>query len=457
MTKTPPLYEAMQDPVPAERFTSTQVCNLVLEQALPLSPFHEGSSDRRDAVYGLVRPVDLERMAVDVRGHRLLNSDQTNQLGGSYKLRGSTHALLAALDADPALTDVHIASAGNAANGALQACLALGQRLGRALRLGAECTTGASETKMGILQYGGATVNNRHARFVDAREAARVLGEQPGHVTLDAYDAVETIAGQATVGWETLFDLVGQASVGRIDLHHTPIKLFVPVGGGGLISGIASVMFWAKEQGLIGQNVQVIGVQMQGCDAMKRYRDYVLSGELPPADLFADGLRFSGKADGTAVETPGELTRAVCSDPNFVADIVTVSEGELGLAMANATRCHGYEIEPAGALSLAGACLYAGEHPAQPRAGAPSETLITFTTGANVAPDLYEYFMLAAAGLLESRRLAGAAALDAYRDVLNGFANVGLSRHRGRPDGGAPARRARSAGSKVWSSPVGRQ
>lgn len=396
-----------------EVYTSGQVYGMVVAEALPLSIMNTTPSERRDALYhevGIV-PVALEPAQVYLRGHRGLVSDQTTQTGRSYKIRGSGNAILHARTIDPDVHTVHICSAGNAAQGAVQAARRYG------IQVVCEATQGASSAKLNTLRREGAIVNAVHPEFEDGRQAAILQGEQHHHASIEAYDQVETIAGQATVGWETLSDLLGRSQRGEISLHTDPIKLFVPVGGGGLIAGIACVIKWAKDEGLLGRNnVHVIGVQMEGCDALKRSADYTRAGYEPPKDLFAVGPPFDPSCDGTAVRKPGRLTSAIVADPTFVTDILAITPGELGVAMDEATKRHGQSIEPAGALSLAGAKRYAETHPFDRRG--PAETLITFTTGANVSPETSELFRERAATWRQQRAARAAAGLVAYRNKL---------------------------------------
>lgn len=421
----------------AERHNSLEVYAEVMNRALGIMPDNVRSAlqqrgvvcevepsplrDTMDLVLGS-DPIALRRLPVTAYGHRLWNSDQAQRPSESYKVCGGTYALAAALRANPDLRGVAMASAGNAIGGVAWARPVLEKLCGRSIELVAECTTGASELKLDKLRSCGVTVHNVHKSFSLARKAADLRGKQPGWATLEAYDSYDTMAGQSRIAWEALASLLRQADRGEIDLHETLITIFDPVGGGGKLNATASVVRWAKDQGIVGENVQVMGVQMDGCDAKARYRKYVLAGLQPPADLFAEGLPFNPKADGTAVEEPGELTRAIACDPRFVADILTVSEGELGLAMAALTKCRGRRIEPAGALSLAGAWQHGAMYPSRPRV-APPETLVTFTTGANVSDELYGYFMDKAA---ETRRERDEAS-RVYREKMWNLAKTGAA------------------------------
>lgn len=355
--------------------------------------------------------VPLEPARLDLRGHIGLVSDQTELPTGSYKVRGMACALLSAREKSPDLEEVHIASAGNAAKGlAYVAC-----RYG--IRTSVECVLGVSSRKHADLLAMGASVNVVHTELEAGMTQAKEDGKAERHAEVHAFDQAEVIAGQATVGLETLADLLERErqSEGRFDLHKDKVKLFVPIGGGGLITGIACVMRRAKDEGLIGRhNVEVMGVQMTGCDAMRRYVKHIGMGETPPEDLFVKGKRFDARSDGTAVRKPGELTRAIVGDPKFVAGIMLVTPGELGLAMEDLQRTRRKRIEPAAALSTAAANKYSRKHPAVDRRYlSRKETLITFVTGASVDEALFAEFSRLAYERrqdLEARRRAEAAA-----------------------------------------------
>ena len=373
----------------SERLTSVDVYNQVIAQALELSVLHEGPLPLRDELYGTIGvvPVELEPGPAPLGNHRELISNQTVQECGAYKVRGSANAFLRARERAPGLETVFIASAGNAAAGLEQACRPYG------VKVVCEATKQASSAKVGTLRMSGAKVNNVHDTFEDARMAARTKPDADPErlATIDAYDAPETMGGQATIGWETLKSLLEMAERGQIDLHRDPIKLFVPVGGGGIIAGIASVVKWAKDQGYLGrENVQVIGAQMEGCDAMSRQVREVRLGRTPAENLFEKGPRYNPDCDGTAVMRPGKLTAALVADPEFVASIMTVTPEALGIAMDELSAHHHVWVEPAGALAHAAATKYAQLFPA--KKAEDGELFVTFTTGANISPDLRQKF-----------------------------------------------------------------
>jgi len=397
---------------PEALLPSHVVHDLVIAESWQLSALNPDPSlrlKRLEENAGL-RTAELQLVPYDMRGHRWLDCNQTIQECGSYKVHCGANSVEAILERAPDTQVIHIASAGNAAYGTLQGSQPYG------LKVVTEATTTASRAKVGTLRQAGATVNNVHNEFQQARDGAALQSEQRFHAKVEAYDSIDTIAGQSIIGWNMVKDLLEQHQRGELNVHEDPITLFVPVGGGGLLAGIASVAKECKDRGWLGRdNVKIYGVQLEGCDAMKRYVDYVRAGLEPPDDLFAVGLPFNAKSDGTAVRWPGKLTAAIAVDPEFVTDFITVSEGELGEAMRLMSKTHNVMVEPAGALAAAGARQYAAKNPAS-RRHRPPETLITLTTGANVSPDVYQEFMQKAAAWRQAQETQKAAELSAYHD-----------------------------------------
>lgn len=383
--------------------------------------------------------VPLEPAHLDLRGHTGLVSNQTELPTESYKVRGMANAFLSVRDKNPSLTEVHIASAGNAAKGLAYVAKKSG------VKATAECVLGVSSKKHADLIAMGASVNVVYADLEDGMTQAEKDGAAEGHAVIHAFDQEAVIAGQATIGLETLADLLERQrqSGGRFDLHTDKVKLFVPVGGGGLIAGIACVMKWAKDEGLIGRdNVQVIGVQMEGCDAMKRRVECIRRGEVPPADLFAVGPSFDGRSDGTAVRRPGVLTAAIVADAEYVKEIMLVTPGELGQAMVDLRWTQRKRIEPAGALSAAAASKYAQEYPATDRRYPEKrETLVTFVTGASVDETLFAEFEQQAARRWDELEMRRREEAVRYLAALGEIPKAGLAR----------SERTGRSGTRVWS------
>ena len=238
---------------------------------------------------------------------------ETLQLTGSYKVRGAMNAILKR-HRDRGTSHFVAASAGNHAQG-----VALAAR-----KLGVQATVVMPEsvptTKRRGTERLGAKVVCKGDGFEEAQRLAHEIARTRGAFFLSPFDDPDVIAGQGTVGMEV-------ASSGA-DV------VLVPIGGGGLASGVGLAL---KSRG-----VRVVGVQVDGVDSMARR----LFGHPPlmrPAPTVADGVR---------VRAPGELTTSLCRE--LLDDVVVVSEQEVHSAMVRLADEVGIIAEGAGALAVAG-------------------------------------------------------------------------------------------------------
>lgn len=309
--------------------------------AIVISP--ELLARAREVLAGRVRrtPVlDLDGADLGLPGAaRLTGKLELCQHGGSFKTRGAfAHLLLREVPA----AGVVAASGGN--HGAAVAFAAM--------TLGVPATVFVPEisnpAKVARIREYGADLVVTGARYADAREAAAEHQRRTGALDVPAFDAVETIAAQATLGEE----LAEQAP--QLD------TVLVPVGGGGLIAGIATA--YADSPTL------VVGVEP---DKAPTLRDARAAGE--PVDAPAGGVA----ADSLAPRRIGELTFAVCRD--HVGDVVTVEDEAIVEAQALIWRELRLIIEPAAAVTVA--ALASGAYPA--RAG---ERVGIVLSGANLDP-----------------------------------------------------------------------
>ncbi|MFT4178853.1 MAG: threonine dehydratase [Thermomonas sp.] len=243
------------------------------------------------------------------------------QRTGSYKVRGALNALLAARERGDR-RHVITASAGNHAQGMAWA----------AYRLGIPAITvmpkTAPQTKVAGVAHWGATVRLHGDTYDEAKAFAAELAEQNGFRLLSAFDDPDVIAGQGTVGLE-------------IATAMNPDVVLVPIGGGGLASGVALAL---KSQG-----VRIIGAQVEGVDAMAR----ALKGDRSlrdPAATLADGVR---------VKEPGYLTARVLHE--LLDDVVIVREAELRETLVRLALEEHLIAEGAGALALAAGKRIAGK------------------------------------------------------------------------------------------------
>ena len=242
------------------------------------------------------------------------------QRTGSYKVRGALNALLAARERGD-LRPVIAASAGNHAQGLAWA----------AYRLGIAAITvmprSAPQTKIAGVAHWGATVRLHGDSYDEAKAFAAELAAQHDYRVLSAFDDPDVIAGQGTVGLEL-------AALG-------PDVVLVPIGGGGLASGVALAL---KSQG-----VRVIGAQVEGVDSMRR----ALQGDDEPREPAAT------LADGVRVKEPGHLTRQLLA--HLLDDIVVVREAELRETLVRLALEEHVIAEGAGALALAAGRRVAGK------------------------------------------------------------------------------------------------
>lgn len=273
----------------------------------------------------VVTPLQESVYINDLLGARVFFKLENLQRTGSFKLRGAYNRLRQ-LSPSELRRGVVAASAGNHAQGV-------------ALAAGLVGTTsliympeGASLTKIESTRGYGAEIRLFGETFDDAYQEALRVAEQTGRVMVPAFNDPMIIAGQGTLALEMLDE--------RPNLD----VLVVPVGGGGLIGGIAMA---AKAQNC---RVKVIGVQTDAVPAM------ALSRQERHLVQAAGGRTI---ADGIAVKSPGALPFAMVE--RYVDDIVTVSEHEISRAILIFLERTKLVVEGAGAVGLA--AMLAGKIP----------------------------------------------------------------------------------------------
>ncbi len=236
---------------------------------------------------------------------------------GSFKERGALNKLLT-LDTEQRRRGVVAMSAGNHAQGVAY----------HARRLGVPATVvmpeGTPFIKIDHTEAFGATVVLTGHSLAAAREAAQALARDRGLAFVHPYDDPAVIAGQGTVGLEMLADRPGLDTI------------VVPVGGGGLVSGVAVA---AKA---LAPGVEIVGVQSMLYPSMRR----LMRGEEPgpPAEPMT-------LAEGIAVKEPGRLTRKIVKA--LVSDIVLVDEPALERAVETLLEQQKLIVEGAGASGVA--------------------------------------------------------------------------------------------------------
>ena len=271
------------------------------------------------AIAGEIVRTPLIRAAAlsEIAGCEVFLKLETQQATGSFKERGALNKLMT-LGAAERRAGVVAMSAGNHAQGVAY----------HARRLGIPATivmpTGTPFTKIDRTEALSARVVLRGASLVEARRAADSLAVERGLVPVHPYDDPDVIAGQGTIALEMLAD--------------NPLldTLFVPIGGGGLISGIAVAAKCVSPQ------VEIIGVQSALYPSMYR----VLQGIDP--GLPSEGTTL---AEGIAVKEPGTLTRRIVAE--LVGGVHLVTERQLETAIELLIERQKLVVEGAGAAGLA--------------------------------------------------------------------------------------------------------
>jgi len=242
---------------------------------------------------------------------------ETQHPTGSFKERGALNKLLTLNDNERGAGVVAM-SAGNHAQGVAY----------HARRLGIPATIvmpeGTPFTKIDRTQSLGATVLLKGDNLVAARRASDALARERGLVPVHPYDDEDVIAGQGTIALEILAD--------QPDLD----ALIVPIGGGGLISGIAVATK------ALNPKIEIVGVQSALYPSMQD----VIHGKTPDIATAAATL-----AEGIAVKEPGKLTRRIVAA--LVADILLVADSEIERAIEHLVDREKLVAEGAGAAGVA--------------------------------------------------------------------------------------------------------
>ncbi len=265
-------------------------------------------------------PLELAPAISRRTGNHILLKREDKQAVFSFKLRGAYNKM-AHLKPEQLARGVICASAGNHAQG-----VALGaQKLGTTATIVMPVTT--PRIKVSAVAARGARVVLHGDSYHEAAQHAQVLAKQQGLAFVHPYDDPLVIAGQGTIGMEILRQ------------HQHPIDaIFVPVGGGGLIAGIAA---YVKA---IAPATRIIGVEPGDSNAMQASLKAGRRVTLPHVNIFADGV---------AVRQVGRETFRLCRE--LVDEMVLVDTDEICAAIKDIFEDTRTVVEPSGALALAGA------------------------------------------------------------------------------------------------------
>ena len=299
-------------------------------------------------IYDLVRRTPMEAASdLSARiGRTLWLKREDMQATYSFKLRGAYNCIQQLSDEERS-KGVVAASAGNHAQGVAMSAREMGVKATIFMPL----TTPA--IKVRAVEALGARIELFGDDYDTACKQAIGFSEQSGGYFIHPFDNAEVIAGQGTLGLEICDQL-----------ETSPGVIFVPIGGGGLASGVAATVKALHPE------VRIIGVEPE--DAASMY-SALEAGR--PVDIGTTGIF----ADGVAVRKVGDLTFELCRD--LVDEVITVTVDQVCAAVKSIFEEVRAVVEPAGALAVAGAIQYAARENGNVM---PAGDWVAVLSGANV-------------------------------------------------------------------------
>jgi len=301
----------------------------------------------RDLLQGIIRRTPIlpdEKLSAAIGATAYLKAESL-QLSGSFKVRGAYNKI-SHLSDEEKQRGVIAGSAGNHAQGVALAAKLLGTKATIVMPIHAPLT------KVTATKALGAEVILEGSTFDEAVAHSRKLQEEHGYTYVHAFDDELVIAGQGTIGIE-IAESIPNVTV-----------IVVPIGGGGIISGIAIA---AKS---LLKNVRVIGVQAAGCAPVNQS----LKEGKPVAVSEAQTI-----ADGIAVKRPGDVTLPLIRE--FVDEVVEVTEDEIARGIYHCVLNAKQVVEGAGAAGVA--ALLAKKVKIE-----PADTVCTVLCGGNIDGNL---------------------------------------------------------------------
>ncbi len=275
----------------------------------------------RVATVATITPMESSRYLAELLGSPVFLKCENLQRTGSYKVRGAYNRMVM-LSADERARGVVAASAGNHAQGVALAARELG------IKATIFMPVGVALPKLQATRRYGADVILQGATITEALQAAADFAAETGALIIPPFDHEDVVIGQGTLGLEILDEIPDLETV------------IVPIGGGGLAAGVASVV--KQQAAATGRTVKVIGVQAEAAAA---YRPSLLAGEPVQIQM---GPTI---ADGIAVAKPGDLNFQMIE--KTVDEIVEVSEDEVAQAILILLERTKLVVEAAGAVGVA--------------------------------------------------------------------------------------------------------
>lgn len=331
------------------------------ENDKPAFPKIEDIFRAREILKKTVRKTPLQRSETFSKlvGTNVFLKLESFQKTGSFKVRGAS-VKLSDLAEEQRKYGVIAASAGNHAQGVAYA----------ALEKNISCTIvmpqNASPAKVAATRSYGAKVILRGSDYDESWVAAQEIAMEEGRTIVHAFDDAQIISGQGTIGLELLEDLP------KLD------EVYLPVGGGGLASGVA-IAIKTKNP-----NVKIIGIESKAFPTMK---ESVSRGAI---QQMRDGYTI---ADGISVKSPGRLTYEIVRE--YLDDLRLIDDSSIVETMFLLMERTKLVVEPAGAASLA--YLISNSHPNK------DKNIIALLSGGNV--DMYLLGQVVAKGLMHMGRM----------------------------------------------------
>ncbi|PJJ66495.1 threonine ammonia-lyase IlvA [Chryseobacterium geocarposphaerae] len=286
-------------------------------------PTLEAVKETRKSIENVVNytPLQYNARLSDIFGANIFLKREDLQPVRSYKLRGAYNKIKSLYNEGKTSDGIVCASAGNHAQGVAFSCKQL-QIKGTIFM---PVTTPKQKLEQ-VEMFGGNLVEIKLVgdTFDTSKNAALEFAESSGAAFIHPFDDIQIIEGQATLALEIL-----EQQKENIDF------VFIPIGGGGLASGISTVF---KE---LSKETRLIGVEPKGAPSMKTSIDNNLNTELQKVDGFVDGA---------AVKRVGDLTFEICK--NALADCIPVDEGMICDTILQLYNKDAIVLEPAGALSI---------------------------------------------------------------------------------------------------------
>ncbi len=269
------------------------------------------------ALKDVIRRTDIIYAPKLCPGTELYLKTENLQITGSFKVRGAYYKMLQ-LSEEEKKCGVIACSAGNHAQGVALAAQKLGMKAVICL------PDGAPISKVEATRSYGAEICLVEGVYDDAYQKALQLRDEKGYTFIHPFDDPDVIAGQGTIAIELSEQIQDMDAV------------VVPIGGGGLISGVA---YTIKS---LNPKVKVYGVQASGAPSMLNSIHDMHIETLDSVRTIADGI---------AVKKPGSLTYDICAE--YVDDIVTVTDDEISAAILALMEQHKLVTEGAGAVAVA--------------------------------------------------------------------------------------------------------